>query len=223
MSHHAALLLLADGRLPAGAYAHSSGLEPAVNAGQVRDLAGVTGFLRGRLETVGRVAATFAAAACRATHAGDGDRLDALDAGLDARYPSAAARATSRQLGRQMARTAAVMRPDPRYAGLGREPHQPLALGLAFAVFDLSPRDAALAVLHESAVGVAGAAVRLLSLDPVAAHAVVASLTGRLDELGDEAEAACGSPVVDLPADGAPLLDVYAEQHGARRARLFAS
>ncbi len=223
MNPHAALLLLTDGRLPAGGYAHSGGLEPAVEAGRVRDLAGVTAFVRGRLETVGHVAAAFAASACRAAHADDGDRLGELDAGLDARNPSPAARATSRQLGRQLVRTAAGMRPDARYALLGRAPHQPLALGGAFTVFGLDPRDAALSALHESATGVAGAAVRLLSLDPVAAHAVLASLTGRIDELADEAGARCTAPVTDLPAGAAPLLDLYAEQHAGRRSRLFAS
>jgi hypothetical protein len=77
--HHAALLLLADGRLPAGGYAHSGGLEPAIQAGQVRDLDDVAAFIGGRLDTVGQMAATFAAAACRAAQISDGARLDYLE------------------------------------------------------------------------------------------------------------------------------------------------
>lgn len=221
--HHAALLLLADGRLPAGGYAHSGGLEPAIQAGLVRDLDDVAAFIRGRLDTTGQVAAAFAAAACQAARAADGNRLDDLDVSLDARSPSPAARATSRQLGRQLLRTATTLRPDPRYALLGRQPHQPLALGAACAVFDLAPYDAALAVLHETATGVAGAAVRLLSLDPVAAYAVLADLTSRIDELATVASARCDQPGAELPAAAAPLLDLYAEQHTSRTARLFAS
>lgn len=64
----AALLLLADGRLPAGAYAHSGGLEPAVAAGRVADMAGLERFLIGRTETAGFVAAVFAAVACDHCH-----------------------------------------------------------------------------------------------------------------------------------------------------------
>ncbi|WP_434739820.1 urease accessory protein UreF [Micromonospora sp. SH-82] len=60
------VLLLADGRFPAGAHAHSGGLEAAVKAGRVRDLATLEGFLRGRLATAGLVGAAFAAAAHRA-------------------------------------------------------------------------------------------------------------------------------------------------------------
>ena len=67
-----ALLLLADGRLPAGGHAHSGGLEAAVAAGRVHDLATLEAFLRGRLATAGLVAAAFAAAAAAsAARAGD--------------------------------------------------------------------------------------------------------------------------------------------------------
>ena len=54
-------LLLADSRLPSGAYAHSAGFEAAVQAGAT--LADVPGYLRARLATV---ASTDAAAAVRA-------------------------------------------------------------------------------------------------------------------------------------------------------------
>jgi urease accessory protein len=60
----ATLLVLADGRLPAGGHAHSGGLEAAVAAGRVDGLESLGGFLRGRLATSGVVAAAFAAAAC---------------------------------------------------------------------------------------------------------------------------------------------------------------
>src|SRR5262250_851608 len=60
----ATLLMLADGRYPAGGHAHSGGLEAAIAAGRVRDLPDLAAFLRGRLSTAGLVAAAFAAAAC---------------------------------------------------------------------------------------------------------------------------------------------------------------
>ena len=219
----AALLLLADGRLPAGAYAHSAGLEPAVHDGHVRDLDDVESFARGRLETAGLVAATFAAAACHAVAAGDSSRLASLDEGLDARMPSPTARATSRQLGRQLVRVVARMRQDARLGWLPRAPHQPLALGTACAVFDLEPRDAALAVLHDTVSGVFAAAVRLLSLDPLASHERLARCAQRVDEVAGEADRGAGDDVADLPACAAPLLDLLAEHHGARTGRLFAS
>jgi urease accessory protein len=64
-----AALLLSDSRFPAGGHAHSGGVEPAVTAGTVSDLASLEAFLRGRLRTAGLVAAGLAAAACtRAGH-----------------------------------------------------------------------------------------------------------------------------------------------------------
>jgi urease accessory protein len=57
-------LLLSDSRFPAGGHAHSGGVEPAVTAGTVSDLASLDAFLRGRLRTAGLVAAGLAAAAC---------------------------------------------------------------------------------------------------------------------------------------------------------------
>ena len=59
-----AALLLSDSRFPAGGHAHSGGVEPAVTAGTVSDLASLEAFLRGRLRTAGLVAAGLAAAAC---------------------------------------------------------------------------------------------------------------------------------------------------------------
>jgi urease accessory protein len=63
----AALLTLADSRLPAGGHTHSGGVEQAIAAGMVRDPATLTAFLRRRLRTSGAVAAGLAAAACGAT------------------------------------------------------------------------------------------------------------------------------------------------------------
>ncbi|MEV4822228.1 urease accessory UreF family protein [Micromonospora sp. NPDC049274] len=65
MATSSLLLLLADGRFPAGAHAHSGGLEAAVAAGRVTDLASLESFLVGRLTTAGLVGAAFAAAAHR--------------------------------------------------------------------------------------------------------------------------------------------------------------
>ncbi|MEV6846946.1 urease accessory UreF family protein [Actinoplanes sp. NPDC051411] len=213
----AMLLVLADGRLPAGGHAHSGGLEAAAAAGRVVDLASLDGFLRGRLATSGVVAAAFTAAAC--ARVAD-ERLDSLDEGLDARTPSPALRKASRAQGRALMRAARAMWP---VGDIGREPHHPIALGAAAAAAGLTPRDAATAAAYGSLTGPATAAVRLLGLDPYGTHALLATLAADCDRIAGEAADHAHDPVDELPADSAPWLDIGAEHHATWEVRLFAS
>ncbi|AGZ44444.1 putative urease accessory protein [Actinoplanes friuliensis DSM 7358] len=209
------LLVLADGRLPSGGHAHSGGLEAAIASGRVRDVAQVGEFLRGRLATSGLVAAAFAASACART----GRWLD-LDGGLDARTPSPALRKASRAQGRALMRAGRAMWAVP---DIGREPHHPVALGVLAHAAGLGPLEAAVAAAHGTVTGPASAAVRLLGLDPYAVHAVIAGLAPDIDRVAADAAARVHDPVDDLPAAGAPLLDIGAELHATWEVRLFAS
>ncbi|OKK03321.1 urease accessory protein UreF [Streptomyces sp. CB03234] len=216
-----ALLVLADGRFPAGGHAHSGGAEPAVKAGRIRDARDLESFCRGRLHTSGLTAAALAAAAAL------GHDPAALDEAADARTPSPALRATARKLGRQMLRAARATWPSPELDALARAfprgAHQPVVLGLAARAAGLGPEDAAHCVAYETVSGPATAAVRLLSLDPFQATAVLARLAPDMDQVAARAADAARGGVDALPAASAPLLDITAEQHAAWPVRLFAS
>lgn len=221
----AALFILADGRFPAGGHAHSGGAEPAVAAGRIKDADSLEDFCRGRLHTAGLVAAALAAAAAA------GRDPAAIDEAADARTPVLALRITSRKLGRQMMRAARATWPsaelDALAAARPRGAHQPVVLGLAARSAGLAPLDAAYAAAYESVSGPATAAVRLLSLDPFDATAVLARLTPDVDQTA-AAAAAAAARIPDegldaLPAASAPLLDITAQQHAAWPVRLFAS
>jgi urease accessory protein len=219
----ATLLVLADGRLPAGGHAHSGGLEAAVASGRVRDLAGVAGFLRGRLATGGLVAAAFTAAACahaRHDEPAGGWSIAELDLGMDARTPSPALGRASRAQGRALLRAARAMWVVP---AVGREPHHPVALGVVAAAAGLDPLGAATAAAHGTVTGAASAAVRLLGLDPYAAHGLIAALAPECDRIAADAVGRVADPVDARPAAGAPLLDIGAEHHASWEVRLFAS
>jgi urease accessory protein len=225
---HAALLQLADGRLPAGGTGHSGGVEQA----GVTDVVSLTSFLAGRLATAGLVAAAIAAHACRRVTVAractpDVDLTDldwtVLDAEVSARTPSPAQRAASRQQGRALLRVARVAWPSPVYDALGREPHAAVVLGVAAGAAGLGPADAAALAAHAAVAGPAGAAVRLLALDPVAVAAVVARLGPSVEDVAARAAGCAAKPPADLPAASAPLLDLLAEHHAARRDRLFES
>jgi urease accessory protein len=221
----AALLVLADGRFPAGGHAHSGGAEAAVKAGRVTGAAGLGEFCRGRLHTAGLVSAALAAAAVLGV-----DPVK-LDAAADARTPSPALRLAARKLGRQLMRAARATWPSAELDALAREvpkgAHQPVVLGLVARAAGLGPEDAAYCAAYESVSGPASATVRLLSLDPFDATGVLARLAPELDLVADRAVEA-GRRVLDegvdaLPCASAPLLEIGAEAHAAWAVRLFAS
>ncbi|WP_457033134.1 urease accessory protein UreF [Kitasatospora sp. P5_F3] len=216
----ATLLLLADGRFPAGGHAHSGGAEAAVRSGRVHDHVSMAAFLTGRLHTTGLTTAALAAAAALNPEA-----LDAVDEAAEARTPSPAQRAASRRLGRQLLRAARATWPHPLLDELkARHPggaHQPVVLGATAHAAGLTPADAAAVAAYESVNGPATACVRLLGLDPYQVTAQLARLAPALDAVTARAVDAARSG--ELPAASAPLLDIYAEQHSSWKVRLFAS
>ncbi|MER5776124.1 urease accessory UreF family protein [Streptomyces sp. NPDC002039] len=221
----AALLVLADGRFPAGGHAHSGGAEAACKAGRIHDAATLADFCRGRLHTSGLVAAGLAAAAALGL-----DPVE-LDAAADARTPSPALRTAARRLGRQLLRAARATWPadelDALAVAFPRGAHQPVVLGVTARAAGLGPSDAAHVAAYESVSGPATATVRLLGLDPFEASAVLARLAPELDAVSaratEAARRARDEGTRALPAASSPLLDISAQVHAAWPVRLFAS
>ncbi|MDQ0989564.1 urease accessory protein UreF [Streptomyces sp. V3I7] len=221
----AALLVLADGRFPAGGHAHSGGAEAAVKAGRITGSASLEEFCRGRLHTAGLVAAALAAAAVLGVEARE------LDAAADARTPSPALRAAARRLGRQLLRAGRATWPSAELDAVAREfpkgAHQPVVQGLVARAAGLGADEAAYCAAYESVSGPATATVRLLSLDPFEASGALARLAPELDRVVDRAAEVARRAVEDgvdaLPAASAPLLEIGAEAHAAWPVRLFAS
>jgi urease accessory protein len=234
------LLLLLDTRAPAGAHHHSGGMEAAVGTGLVAGLSDLEDFCQTRLRTSARVTAAFAASACRlqadfperaplpAPGSPDAPRADPwaeLDAEFDARTPSEAMRAASRQLGGGLARLLRSLQPDtalPWARGGRPAPHHPLVLGAGIHLAGGSPELAARAAALAACAGPASAVVRLLGLDPFAVQAMLARLAPGIDECARRAADHAGPPS-SLPADGAPALDLLADFHLTSEVRLFAS
>ncbi|GAA1990942.1 urease accessory protein UreF [Amycolatopsis minnesotensis] len=223
-------LFLADSRFPGGGHVHSGGLEETVVRKLVTHERDLPAFLSGRLRTAGELAAVFAAAAAHAaTRTVPSGHWAELDAELDARTPSRAQRDASRAQGRGTARAGRVAWPSPVLTALlaaTPRPHHPVIVGALTGIAGGAPRDAALTVAYLAASGPASAAVRLLGLDPFAVNAVVTALSPELEAVADRAAAVAGERPRDLPAPGAPALDLLAEAHARRHkeeVRLFAS
>jgi urease accessory protein len=219
-------LLLADSRLPVGSHAHSGGIEQAVDEGSVHDLASLEAFLTGRLSSAGTIEAHAASRACAlfVEHPSNvGERISDLDAELDARIPSPAARATSRAQGASFLPVATRVLGSSELARIAaatrRDPHLPIAIGFAAGAARLSRADAASIACYHGISGCASAALRLLGLDPVDVATCVARMTVIAQELVVTAATTTGN----LPASSSPLLDFLLERHDQRTERLFAS
>jgi urease accessory protein len=249
---NALLLLLLDSRAPAGAHHHSGAMEAAISTGLVTGLAELEDFCRARLRTSARVAAAFAASACHLHADFSSERtlvpapatpdawagLDAdpatrdawaeLDAELDARTPSEAMRAASRQLGGGLLRLLRSLRPEaelvtPWAQGGKPAPHHPLVLGAGVNLAGGTPELAARAAALATCTSPASAAARLLGLDPFAVQAMLARLAPGIDDCARRAARTAADPPSALPCDSAPALDLLADFHLTAEVRLFAS
>ncbi|AMT92823.1 urease accessory protein UreF [Brevibacterium linens] len=250
MRSRSALLVLADGRLPTGGYAHSAGLEQAIRQGWVTDIDGLRDFLRGRLHTTGLMNAAFAVAAWKAVdesilaeaaptspstaestsgtgtpETGTGAEATLLDlnAELIARTPSPALRRIGAWLGTLMLRSMRSIHPHPLFDSLPKNLQQPLVYGAVGRVLGLSDADTAATVLHEAVTGPATAAVKLMHIDPFQAHGAIIDLAADLDEAADRAADFGRGDPAEIPALSAPLSDFAAELHEGDNVRLFAS
>lgn len=218
-----AMLLLADARFPSGSHAHSGGLEAAVDNGRVVDLGTLEQFLIGRLRTAGLVDAALAAAVVVR-------RADppwrSLEVEAASRIASPALRRTSRQLGRQLIRSARVIWPSAILDELSRfggaaGPFHPIALGAVGVAAGIDVGAVALLAAHHAVAAPASAAVRLLGLDPVAVTALLARIG--TERVAETARRAATGPLEALPGMSSTLIELEAEEHAAKEVRLFAS
>jgi urease accessory protein len=226
------LLLLADGRFPAGGHAHSAGVEAAVADGRITDVDTLMDFVEGRLVTVGLTEAALAGATARrvavAPIGAVAALLSELDREANARVPCPPLRDASRRLGRSLARAAAHAWPSTMWLALAEAApggaHQPVALGVACVTAGGHDADAVAIAVHHAINTPALAAVRLLGLDPIAVAAATASIgLGAGTDVMAAALAAASGELADLPATSGPLLDIAALEHRDRDVRMFAT
>ena len=211
MSSELLLMLLADARLPVAGHTQSAGLEPAVADG-VTD---VPSYLRLRLDTVTRVEAATAVVALH--HLRAGLPLDAVETAWAARTPSPAMRAASRAMGR------ALLRLATRLWSVETGPVAPRAIALAVCAdrCGLAPASLARLVGYDDVQTVCSAALKLLPLDPTDTTRWALESLPAVERIATEV-AALTDPD-DIPAAGAPQLEVWAEAHAVTTRRLFSA
>jgi urease accessory protein len=227
MDSFLSLLQFADGLFPAGAYAHSFGLEYYVQCGEVRDAAGVEEFLRAYLE--GSAAPTDAVAlvcAGRAGITGDLAACIALDETLDAMKTVSELRDASRQMGRQMLRVANhlsshhLLTQFAEAVAKDASPgHHPVVFGIIGGVMAWPPEEMAGAYLYSASAALVGAALRLMPLGQLAGQRILWNIRLLIAKLAADVQ---GETRADMWTF-APALEIAATRHASLDARLFRS
>lgn len=222
------LLQFSDGLFPAGAYAHSFGLEYYVQCGQVRDADGVCDFIRANLE--GSLApfetvAMLAALRC-VRRKGDLAALLTLDQQLEAMKPVEELRNASRQMGRQMIRIAAELTQDRllRSYFLATESdstpgHHAVCFGVIGGSLGWPEPDATRAFLFSATSAIVGAALRLLPLGQLCGQRILWEIKPAIERLAQQATAQDSSEMWSF----VPGIEIASMRHAQLDARLFRS
>jgi urease accessory protein len=221
------LLQFSDGLFPAGAYAHSFGLESCVQSGEVRDVAGVEAFLRAYLE--GCAGPTDGVALVCARRAAANEKLEpclALDEMLDAMKAASELRDASRQMGRQTLRVATHLPCHPLLEEFGKAVgaeitpgHHPIVFGMIGGILGWDALEMAGAYLYSTSAALVGAALRLLPLGQLAGQRIVWNVRPLIATLAEEAQDKREADMWSF----APALEIASMRHALLDARLFRS
>ena len=222
-----ALLQLADGLFPAGAFAHSLGLETYTQAGLIKDRIGLEAFVRAHLDgSAGPADAVAVACAVRCAGAGDLEGCLAIDARVDAMRFVPEFTAASRQMGRQTLRVAAAWAPDRLLDSLAARVesgaaagHYPVVFGVAAGRAGIEPQAAAAAYLYATAAMLVNAALRLMALGQLEGQRLLAALRPRIATLA----AGAATAALDDMWSFTPGLELAGLRHAALDMRLFRS
>ena len=227
------LLQFSDGLCPMGSYAHSLGLETYVVEGTIRDAKGVELFLLSFLQ--GSVAPADAVAALssrRAALSGRSAKQQCIiiDHSLGAMKLASEPRNASRQMGRQILRTAANLGGPFAVHGLTTDlfsaveseqtpGHHAMAVGVVAAALAWQEKETSCAFLYSTCAGLVAAALRLLPLGQIAGQQILWSLAPSIAAVADEIQ---GKDMNDIWSF-APGIEVACMRHAKLDARLFRS
>jgi len=218
------MLQFGDSMFPIGGFSFSGGLESAVQKAVVTDAATLHAFARTAVEQAARGDGIAVIAAHRAAVDGDVDTLIRIDAQVYARKLSEEARAMSVRMGKKFTEMgvqvigAPLLRTWRECIDTAAAPGcYPVALGVNFAVQNLSARQAFVVHQYGVAATILGAALRLMKIS----HIETQKILYDLNLLSDSAyERAAAARLSDM-AGYAPLTDILAAVHTKVHVRLF--
>lgn len=218
----ARLLQLASPVLPVGAYSYSQGLEPAVDAGLVRDAETARGWIGDVLEhSVARMEAPLLLRLIDAWRAGDLVAVGRWNALFLASRETAEFRAETVQMGYSLTRllTEVGVGPALEAATTVAEPAYPTAFACAVAGWEIDAGQALTAYLWAWLENQVMAAVKAVPLGQTDGQRILLSLGERLALIADRA----ATMTDDELGSFAPGLAILSCRHETQYSRLFRS
>jgi urease accessory protein len=216
-----------DTGYPAGAYAHSLGLETAVEERWIGGAAELESVVRSLLVwQTARTDSVAAAASSRAAMKRDAGDFCAIDRRLTATRPARETREASLRVGRQMLETAAACEWDSwieelrdLVAANNADGNQAAIVGAILGRHGALPEDAAALVMWSTSTSLLNAAVRLGTITHVEAQRILTHLRPLMASLTPVAAAADWKQM----GGSVPLLEICQMRHEIAQTRLFAS
>ena len=225
---------LVDSAFPTGGFAHSAGLEPAWQHGEVKNRSELISFVEASLHQLGHAALPFVIAA----HA-EPERLEEFDNLCDAFTTNHVANRASRAQGKafstavqriftvgQVSRLSPSKSSDARQINMetGKMPvlrfnHLACVFGAAMRQLDISQEITARLFFFNHLRSVIAAAVRLNIVGPMDAQAIQHQLSFTAEDILKR----CASLTLDDIAQTSPLLDMWQGAQDRLYSRLFQS
>ena len=219
-------LRFVDSFFPAGGYAFSSGLEAAVQGGEVRNAEDLSRYVAALLTTgMGEREAVAVGLAHDAYVSGVLEIAFQTDRELEAMKLGRESRTASRQMGRQVIRLT-VDQPDGHlliedYLAAVEDERTPghlaVSLGLTLAAAGWSKGDTIAAFLYQTATGFVAAAMKLLPIGQREGQRLLESWLEIIEQVSHKAAHQ------HALQSWSPIQDIYAMRHSRLESRLFRS
>lgn len=215
-----------DSFFPSGGFAFSSGLEAAVQGGEIRDAAGLQIFVADSLRAgLGTREAVVVGLTWDAAGERSLDRVVELDRQLESMQLSRESRRASRQMGRQVVRVAAeqfsaetILHNYLAAVEAGQTPgHAAVSLGLTLHAAGWGKQESIGGFLYQTVVGYNSAALKLLPIGQRESQRLLHEWIPLLADIS--AKAAANSVLTSWT----PVQDIYAMRHSRLESRLFRS
>jgi urease accessory protein len=219
------LIWLASPALPVGGFSYSEGLEPAVEAGLVKDEASAGDWLVDQLHGgLARGDLSVVAAVVAAVRAGDALRINELDDWVRQTRETSEFRQQTEQMGRSLdewrrSLDSAGVRPRGHHQPADTHRTYPVAFAIAAAGTEASPRQIALTFAFGWAENMMQSAIKSVPLGQGAGQRILARLAVEIPPAVDHAL----SLDDDTRQAFTPMLAILSAQHETQYSRLFRS